>query len=346
MRVQELGALLDLTRANKVPRAHHERTAHETVLDWLDDGLLRVTPATVDESAPALVLSAGIHGNETAPMELLDRLLRAIAEDKLIPAGPILIVLGNPEAIRHGTRYVEVDLNRQFNATHQGPLAEHRRAKVIEQTVEAFYSDHEQHRRRYHIDMHTAIRASHLIKFALVPGTPEHPRDSQMLELLACTDIEAVVEQSRLGITFSNFTYGQLNAHAVTLELGKARPFGQNQNVDVSALERTLTTLIETGWLDTDMPRRPLRCFGVSFEILKQSEAFVLHVNDDQPNFVEYAKGACLAEDGDTRWVTGSERNWLIFPNPNVALGLRAGIVLHERPAFTSGDTFGHSQTT
>ncbi len=46
--------------------------------------------------------------------------------------------------------------------------------------------------------------------------------------------------QNKPGITFSAYTYGQLGAEAFTLELGKARPFGENQEVNLERLEAML----------------------------------------------------------------------------------------------------------
>ena len=43
----------------------------------LAEGALEVTPIGARDNGVDLLLSAGIHGNETAPIELLDRLLRA-----------------------------------------------------------------------------------------------------------------------------------------------------------------------------------------------------------------------------------------------------------------------------
>ncbi|MDP1013847.1 succinylglutamate desuccinylase/aspartoacylase family protein [Klebsiella pneumoniae] len=45
-----------------------------------------------------MLLSSGIHGNETAPIELLDRLLHGIARGEIKPRNRILFLFGNPEA--------------------------------------------------------------------------------------------------------------------------------------------------------------------------------------------------------------------------------------------------------
>ncbi|MDP1051750.1 succinylglutamate desuccinylase/aspartoacylase family protein, partial [Klebsiella quasipneumoniae] len=77
--------------------------------------------------------------------------------------------------------------------------------------------------------------------------------------------------------TFTAFTYEQLDAEAFTLELGKARPFGQNQGVDVSRLETRLKQIIEGSEPETDT-LDGLKLFAVAREVIKHSDAFLLHL--------------------------------------------------------------------
>lgn len=137
---QSLGQLLALTLAQHSPAHISATTPAGTHLHWHSEGVLEITPAQAAPDAMALVLSAGIHGNETAPIELFDRLLQAIAMDACVPQVRLLAILGNLPAIRAGVRYCKHDINRLFNGHHQGVAGhEAARAAELEQLVLAFF---------------------------------------------------------------------------------------------------------------------------------------------------------------------------------------------------------------
>ncbi|MGQ7958714.1 succinylglutamate desuccinylase [Pseudomonas sp. SP16.1] len=325
-----LGKLLELTLAGHEPAAKIQLTPDGTRLRWLDEGALEVTPPSARDSGLDLLLSAGIHGNETAPIELLDRLLRGVARNELHPAARILFLFGNPEAIRRGERFVEQDINRLFNGRHeQSSGFEAIRACDLEHLAATFFGK-ENGRTRLHYDLHTAIRGSKIEQFALYPWHEGRTHSRRELERLRAAGIEAVLLQNKSSITFSSYTYAQLGAEAFTLELGKARAFGQNQLVNLDLLENALVELIEG--------REPapqaqgldgLQLFAVAREIIKHSDSFQLHLPADIENFSELAPGYLLAEDiADTRWVVEEQGARIIFPNPKVRNGLRAGILI------------------
>ncbi|WP_044870572.1 succinylglutamate desuccinylase [Pseudomonas sp. LFM046] len=324
-----LGKLLELTLAGREPTEKIQLTSGGVRLHWLGEGALDVTPPAADDSGLDLLLSAGVHGNETAPIELLDRLVQAIARGQLKPRARILFLLGNPEAMRRGERFVEQDINRLFNGRHaESSGFEAMRAGELERYATAFFSKPD--RARLHYDLHTAIRGSKIEQFALYPYVEGREHSRLELARLREAGIDAVLLQNKTGITFSSFTYSRLDAEAFTLELGKARPFGNNQEVNLDRLEARLHSLIEGREPELDdSSLNGLQLFSVSREIIKHSESFQLHLAPDIENFSELPVGYLLAEDiAGTRWVVEEQGARIIFPNPRVKNGLRAGILV------------------
>jgi succinylglutamate desuccinylase len=324
-----LGKLLELTLAGREPAQTLQLTPAGVRLRWLGEGALEVTPPVARDNGLDLLLSAGVHGNETAPMELLDGLIQAVARGELVPAARTLFVFGNPEAIRQGERYLEQDINRLFNGRHalsSGPEAI--RAGELERLAANFFSL--PGRTRLHYDLHTAIRGSTIEQFALYPWHPERRHSSRELARLERGGMAAVLLQNRSSITFSAYTYESLGAEAFTLELGKARPFGQNHQIDMSRLRALLEQLL-TG-TEAPLPEQPgddLQVFRVAREVIKRSDAFTLHLPAEVENFSPLATGYLLAEDGPhPAWIVEETDARIIFPNPKVQNGLRAGILI------------------
>lgn len=322
-----LGKLLELTLAGREPAQKIQLTVDGVQLRWLSEGALEVRPPQAQDNGGDVLLSSGIHGNETAPIELADRLLQGIARGAIKPRTRILFLFGNPEAMRRGERFIEQDINRLFNGRHESTTgAEAIRAADLEQLARNFFSV--PGRTRLHYDLHTAIRGSAIEQFALYPWKEGRQHSRHELARLRAAGMEAVLLQNKGSITYSSFTYEQLGAEAFTLELGKARPFGQNQGVDVSRLEARLVHIIE-GTEPATQSLDGLKLFSVAREVIKHSDAFILHLPADVQNFSALPKGYLLAEDiANTRWVIEEEGARIIFPNPKVKNGLRAGILI------------------
>lgn len=317
-----LADFLPMTLAGQAPTVTHMELDNGVSVRWLAEGVLRVDP--VDAGARNLLLSAGIHGNETAPVEWLDRLLRAIVAGVTVPRHPLLLVLGNPSALRAGRRYGERDLNRLFNGVHRGVDGhEASRAALLEQHAEVFFKDAVQ---GLHCDLHTAIRSSRFEKFALCPWRPGHVLSQEAFRWLAASGMQAIVKHDRPGHTFSAFTLETLGIDSFTLELGKARPFGDNAALNLDALGHAVAALLE----DRPLPEPvalPLR-LRVADSLVKRSDAFRLHVPEPVENFQPLAPGSRIAGDGEHGWRVEHDGACILFPNANVAVGERAGLIL------------------
>jgi succinylglutamate desuccinylase len=86
------------------------------------------------------VLSCAIHGNETAPVEMLDGLLKQLLNGTLALSWRLLIIIGNPQALGQNKRFLRSDLNRMFGARWQGfPASDETiRAAQLERAVTHF----------------------------------------------------------------------------------------------------------------------------------------------------------------------------------------------------------------
>ncbi|PVZ82804.1 succinylglutamate desuccinylase [Serratia sp. S1B] len=319
--------LLALTLAGKPPGKISGQTA-TLHWQWLGEGLLEMCP--VQGYQQAVVISAGIHGNETAPIELLNQLVAEVLQGIRPLAVRLLVVLGNPMAMRVNKRYLANDINRLFGGRYRqcSPNAETARVQQLEQVVSTFFS--EEGTQRFHYDLHTAIRSSLLPRFVLLPyqQTAYHPT---MLAWLDAAELDALVIHQAAGGTFSHFSSEHLQAASCTLELGKARPFGDNDLQQFSAINGALQALISAQPIP-ERQQAPIRLFRVEQSIIKRSEAFTLHLSDDTANFTPLVAGSLLYEQPGENYRVPYDDARILFPNPSVALGLRAGMIVTEVP--------------
>jgi succinylglutamate desuccinylase len=298
---------------------------------WIDDGVLQFEPAASSGGEVSSVLaSAGIHGDETAPIELLSFLVRDMAHGRVALACRLLVILGNVQAMRESCRYIDDDLNRLFSGRH-AQLPESReapRAAALERIAMRFFADApDAPGARWHIDMHTAIRASVFEQFALLPHTGA-PLSRSMFEWLRDARIAAVLLHTTKGNTYSHFTAESCGADACTLELGKVRPFGQNDLSRFVGADHAVRQLIagEAGNASLALPR----VFTVIDQITKKSDAFELLLAKDVANFTAFGRDTVLARDGDYRYVVRHDEERIVFPNATVKPGLRAGLLVVE----------------
>ncbi|WP_091778392.1 succinylglutamate desuccinylase [Paraburkholderia steynii] len=298
---------------------------------WIDDGVLQFEPAGLaDGEGRSVLTSAGIHGDETAPIELLSFVVRDIAQGRTALACRLLVILGNVQAMRESCRYIDDDLNRLFSGRHAQLPASHEapRAVALERIAQQFFAAaSDAPGARWHVDLHTAIRASVFEQFALLPHTGA-PLSRAMFEWLRDARIAAVLLHTTKGNTYSHFTAEVCGADACTLELGKVRPFGQNDLARFASADAALRQLIAGEPGDASLPLP--RVFTVIDQITKQSDSFELLLAKDVANFTAFTRDTVLARDGDYRYVVRHDEERIVFPNATVKPGLRAGLLVVE----------------
>mgnify|MGYP000402661873 FL=1 len=326
---------LQMTLSGREPQ-EHSGSNFNLRWRWLAQGVLQLEP--LHGYRKSVVLSAGIHGNETAPIELLAALVSDLLHGKRRLKVRLLVIFGNPAAMVSGERYQQIDLNRLFSGRYaQFPAcAETARAELLEQLVRDFY-DQSNEGERLHFDLHTAIRESHHQRFGLLPYTDNGLYSRKMLDWLHHSGIEALVINQTPSGTFSYFTSQHCQAESCTLELGKARPFGQNDLNQFALINQGLLSLI-TGVDMLPNAVEPVKVYKVTQELKKVSEQFRLNFPESVKNFTRFSAGYVLASDGDISYQVQQPEEWILFPNANVRAGLRAGLMLVQVP---TDDLFG-----
>lgn len=305
-------------------------------------GVLDITPPAgrANPNSEALIVSAGVHGNETAPIEVLNGLVSELIDGACALACPVLLILGNPPAMVAGERFLEVNLNRLFDGAHRrgeyDGLAEAARAKFLEEACRQFATAHPL--ALYHYDLHTAIRPSHRERFALYPFVQDRSVPADQCDFLLEAEVETLLLQHKAGTTFSSFSSSQLNAESFTVELGKVRPFGQNDLQRFSGIRDALRRRFRGQAAPSPQPPfDQLTVFKVVHEILNTGRNFRFHVPDDVANFTEYAPGTVIWEDDVTEYRVGDSPEAIVFPNPQVPVGHRVGLMI--RASTGSDDT-------
>lgn len=292
-------------------------------------GIISFTP--VSPKGKDIVLSSGVHGNETAPIEICDELVQALLTETLTASHRVLFLFGNLPAMDLGERFVEENMNRLFSGAHSsGPglvNQERVRAKELELAVGHFYRQGEQLGQTYrcHYDLHTAIRGSKNEKFAVYPFRHGQPWKQSQLQFLFACGVNTFLLSNSPTTTFSYFSSNEFGADAFTVELGKVAPFGQNDMQRFQQARDILLALISQEALSLpEYNPDAVLVYKINQIINRTQEDFRLNFADDAPNFTDFPKGYLLAEETGAQYFAEQEGEAIVFPNAKVALGQRA----------------------
>ncbi len=331
------GSLLELTKRweKSIPYPQKVKLKNNIKLSLSGTGILSITPEQI--SNVSVVISSGIHGNETAPIEILNELIKKIIKGEISVQINLLLIVGNPPAMNISKRFLKQNLNRLFSQKYKESETqdyETLRAEEIENEVKQFYGDiyPSEKQERYHFDLHTAIRASKFKKFVVYPYQGSKLWNKEHIAFFGGSDITTVLLGNQPAGTFSYYTSDQFGADSATVELGKVKPFGENDMSEFEGITNNLISLIEnksTKLLEFDNEK--YRVFQVKQEIIKVNDNFKLLVDDDLKNFTSFKKGHLLASDDENeKYVVENDGEAIVFPNNNVPIGQRVAVLLEE----------------
>ncbi|OUR68603.1 succinylglutamate desuccinylase [Marinomonas sp. 42_23_T18] len=297
-------------------------------ISLLETGIVRIEPK--QDATISLVLSAGIHGNETAPMELVNQILKDVLDMALTCSVRLLVIFGNLPAANLGQRFIEINMNRLFSGAWKKEEGfEPQRAGLIEKSIADFFADGPQEAQRIHYDLHTAIRGSKYPKFVVYPYLHERPYSSEQLGFLEASGIEAVLLSHQSTTTLSYFSSELHQADAFTVELGQVAGFGQNDLTKLSEINKTLRHLISASALPSKAAAQ-IKVFQVIDVLNKDAQDYQLNIDADFENFTSFDAGFKLSQSNLSHYLVQQEGDALVFPNTKLPIGQRAGLMVRE----------------
>jgi succinylglutamate desuccinylase len=291
-------------------------------------GVLQITPPHLASTAKDIVLSSGVHGNETAPIELIQQLARGILLGEITPAHRLLLIISHPEAINRHTRFIEENMNRLFREYNPERNVDCVAANRLQDAVNDFYasSPHAQPE-RWHLDLHCAIRSSLHYTFAVSPHSHLPSRSNRLFSFLEQAQIEAVLIAKSPSFTFSWFSGERHGAQAVTVELGKVNKFGENDLSILSQFNQTMLSLVT----DLELPvawRHEVAIYRVHRTLVKRTAELSFNFPDNLANFTFFSEGTHLGREPGQEFIAEAGGEAAVFANPNVAVGQRAALMV------------------
>ncbi|CZF78944.1 Succinylglutamate desuccinylase [Grimontia celer] len=286
-------------------------------------GVVEITPP---ESDKAIVISSGIHGDETAPIELVDDLVSSILDEAFQPTSRLLLIIAHPDAIHAHTRFIEENLNRLFADTNPLRNKECELANNLQEQVQVFFKKGTEE--PWHFDLHSAIRASEHYMFGVVPASTQATDIRPLVSFLKASHMDAVMLSRTPSSTFSWYSAEKFGALAATFEMGRVARLYENNMEEFKPLRDALVALLCGETLPAPPTEKGFSNYKVTRTITKTSDAFNLAFSDDAANFTYFAEGEQLAEENGTVYSAIAGGEAVVFPNSKVAIGQRAALLV------------------
>lgn len=288
-------------------------------------GVLEVLPAHYSADSKNMVISCGVHGDETAPMELVDKLIDDIVSGFQRVQQRCLFIIAHPQATLRHTRFIEENLNRLFDDKPHAASLEADIANQLKTQISQFFAQTAPET-RWHLDLHCAIRLSKHYSFAVSPKTRHPVRSRALMEFIESAHIEAVMLSNAPASTFSWFSAEHFAAQAMTVELGQVAKLGENDLARLAAFDLALRDLVAAE--KSEHLAKKTTMYRVSRTIVRLHEDFDFRFGDDVENFTSFMHGEVFGHDGDKPLMAKNEGEAIVFPNRKVAIGQRAALMV------------------
>lgn len=311
-------------------------TIDGTIFKRHSNGILELIPANFDCSVTKnIIISCGVHGNETTSIELVNDLVTDLMMGRIKVVHRCLFVIANIDAIKANKRYIDENLNRLFDEAPRDSTKELVLADNLKIIANSFFKNTSLES-RWHFDLHSATRSSQYDTFAVSPKSRYPVRDKELFDLVESGGIEAIVLANAPSCTFSWYTASQLGVKSVTIELGQVRPLGQSNREKLVCFDQTLRSFLANSVIQP--PSEAAIIYRVSRTISRMHSDFKFLFDEDVANFTSFIHGEVFGYDGDKPLMAKNDGEAILFPNSNVKLGERAALMVCEVSARYEDD--------
>ena len=319
-----LADTLDMTCSNDPVSV--TTSAGVTIKRW-ERGVIEVLPSSARATDKHVLVSAGVHGNETAPLEMMDHWVNDIVAGKLDVGCHCLFIIAHPQAINRHTRFIETNLNRLFDAHNDEATLESTIAQRLKHYTDTFFLNTPRES-RWHFDLHCSIRDSKHVSFAVSPRSRHETRHADLMRFLSVAHIEALILSNAPSSTYSWYSAEHHAAQALTIELGKVNRLGENNLARFEAFMNAMSDVIAGQDNESTRSTASPVVYRVTRTLMRLSEDFNFLFQDDVPNFTSFVHGEVFGHDGEKPLMAQNEHEAIVFPNPKVAIGQRAALMV------------------
>ncbi|KMT63834.1 succinylglutamate desuccinylase [Catenovulum maritimum] len=298
-------------------------------LKQLTAGVIQFQP--VASTNRALILSCGVHGDETAPMEVIQVLIRNLICNRVALNCNLLIIFANLDAVQQQKRFCQENLNRLFKLDESkldNLTLEASRAKLLIECLEEFSSCYPNF---YHLDLHSSIYDSYFPIFTILPKIMSSVKGNMGNGRLSLS-CDASIQSNSPSNTFSYYTANRFGAVSATVELGQSKPFKQNDLTQFNQFYAAVTDFIQGLDSATQLPFIVAKHqFKVHQVLIKKTKQFRFTAQLPIVNFTQFSAGYCVSTDGENQpYHVGDESEYICFANPGVPINARAGLMLKQ----------------
>lgn len=303
----------EFKRSNGISVIHHEI------------GILEISPP---HSNISLVISSGIHGDETAPLEMMDEIINDLLKENIHPTIRILFIIAHPRAINKAKRFMDENLNRCFYKENSNDTEESRIANKLQKHVTNFFEKAHAKDEKWHLDLHSAIRNSLHNVFAVVPASTKTVDVRPLISFFQQARLNCVMFSQQPSSTFSWWSAETFSSFSATIEMGRVAPLYQNDMQAFNDLKMALKTFISGSIFPLSKEEHALLMYEISHTITKTKESFRFAFPQDIANFTYFLEDQILAKENDVLYLADKGGESIVFPNENVAIGQRACLLV------------------